>query len=73
MTLEELDRAMMDCYRGFYMHKYAEMKTEEKDEFKKTYMITSMKLMMSNSFIKKKMGSLGEMPEEVKKIIEAAP
>ena len=73
MTLEELDKAMMDCYRAFYMHKYAEMKIEEKDEFKKKYMITSMKLMMSNSFIKKKMGSLGEMPEEVKKIIEDAP
>ncbi len=73
MTLEELDRAMMDCYRTFYMHKYAEMKIEEKDEFKKKYMLTSIKLMMSNSFIKKKMGSLGEMPEEVKKIIEEAP
>jgi anaerobic magnesium-protoporphyrin IX monomethyl ester cyclase len=73
MTLEEFDRAMIDCYRGFYMHKYAEMKFEEKDEFKKNYMIKSMKLMMTNSFIKKKMGSLGEMPEEVKKIIESAP
>ncbi len=73
MTLEELDKAIVDCYRGFYMHKYAEMKFEEKDEFKKEYMMTSMKLMMSNSFIKKKIGALGEMPEEVKKIIESTP
>jgi anaerobic magnesium-protoporphyrin IX monomethyl ester cyclase len=73
MTLEELDRAIVDCYRGFYMHKYAEMKYEEKDEFKKEYMMTSMKLMMSNSFIKKKIGDIGEMPEEVKKIIESTP
>ncbi len=71
MTLEELDRAIVDCYRGFYMHKYAEMQFEEKDEFKKNYMMTSMKLMMSNSFIKKKIGDIGEMPEEVKKIIES--
>jgi anaerobic magnesium-protoporphyrin IX monomethyl ester cyclase len=72
MTLKELDKAMMDCYRAFYMHKYAEMNLEEKDEFKKKYMMTSMKLMMSNSFIKEKMGNLGgEMPEEVKKIIES--
>jgi anaerobic magnesium-protoporphyrin IX monomethyl ester cyclase len=71
MTLKELDKAMMDCYRAFYMHKHAEMVIEEKDEFKKKYMMTSMKLMMSNSFIKEKMGSLGgEMPEEMKKIIE---
>jgi hypothetical protein len=54
------------------MHKHAEMVIEEKDEFKKKYMMTSMKLMMSNSFIKEKMGSLGGgMPEEVKKIIES--
>jgi ligand-binding SRPBCC domain-containing protein len=44
---------------------------DEKDEFKKNYLITSMKLMMTTSFIKKKMGSLtyGEneqMPPEMK-------
>lgn len=72
MTLKELDKAMMDCYRAFYMNKHAEMVMEEKDEFKKKYMMTSMKLMMSNSFIKEKMGSLGgEMPEEMKKIMES--
>ncbi|GAB4541472.1 MAG: hypothetical protein Fur0020_10880 [Thermodesulfovibrionia bacterium] len=68
MTIEELNRAIVDCYRVFYMHKYAEMQFE-KDEFKKNYMMTSMRLMMSNSFIKKKIGDIGEMPEEVRKII----
>ncbi len=72
MTLEELDRAIIDCYRGFYMLKFAEM-MEEKDEFKKQYMMTSMKLMMSNSFIKKKIGIIGTMPEEVRQIIEGSP
>ena len=71
MTLEELDRAIVDCYRAFYMNRYAEMTLMERDEFKKKYMMTAMKLMMSNSFIKKKIGALGEMPEEVKKIIES--
>jgi len=72
MTLEELDRAIVDCYRAFYMGKYAEM-MEEKDEFKKKYMMTSMKLMMSNSFIRKKLGDMvGEMPEEVRRIIQSA-
>ena len=71
MTIDELDRAIVECYRGFYMLKYAEM-MEEKDEFKKRYMITSMKLMMSNSFIKKKIGNLGTMPDEVRQIIEGA-
>ncbi|RMG70498.1 MAG: radical SAM protein [Nitrospirae bacterium] len=72
MTLEDIDRAIVDCYRAFYMNKYAQM-LEEKDEFKKNYMITAMKLMMANSFIKKKLGNLGgQMPEEVKRIINAA-
>jgi anaerobic magnesium-protoporphyrin IX monomethyl ester cyclase len=71
MTLEQLDKAIVDCYRAFYMHRYAEMMLAEKDEFKKHYMLTAMKLMMSNSFIKKKIGmSAGQMPEEVRKIIE---
>ncbi len=69
MTLEELDKAIVDCYRAFYMNRYAEMTLLERDEFKKHYMMTAMKLMMSNSFIKKKIGAIGEMPPEVKKII----
>jgi anaerobic magnesium-protoporphyrin IX monomethyl ester cyclase len=70
MTLEELDKAIVDCYRKFYMYRFKDMTTQESDEFKKNYMLTSMKLMMSNSFIKKKIGALGEMPEEVKRIIQ---
>jgi anaerobic magnesium-protoporphyrin IX monomethyl ester cyclase len=70
MTLEDVDRAIIECYRRFYMGKYMEMLTE-KDQFKRDYMITSMRLMMSNSFIKKKIGGLKEMPEEVRRIIEA--
>ena len=72
MTLEEVDKAIVDCYRAFYMNRYAEMTLLERDEFKKKYMVTAMKLMMSNSFIKKKIGAtMGEMPAEVKKILES--
>jgi len=71
MSVEEIDKAIIDCYRSYYMNKFAEMTLQETDIFKKKYMVTSMKLMMSNSFIQKKIGAVGEMPEEVKKIIEA--
>jgi anaerobic magnesium-protoporphyrin IX monomethyl ester cyclase len=71
MTLEELDSAMMECYRGFYMLKFNDMR-EEKDQFKKQYLITSMKLMMNNSFIKKKMGEPREMPEEIRQFLANA-
>ena len=71
MTLEQLDKAIVDCYRAFYMNRYAEMMLAEKDDFKKKYMLTSMKLMMSNSFIKKKIGmTVGQMPDEVRKMIQ---
>ncbi len=71
MTLEDVDRAIVECYRDFYMGKFLEM-IEEKDEYKKNYLMRAMKLMMSNSFVKKKMGLLGEMPEEIKAILESA-
>ncbi len=57
MTLVEIDKAIVECYKTFYMNKFKEMQ-KETDEFKKNYMITSMKLIMSTSFIKKKMGNL---------------
>jgi len=71
MTLEDVDRAIVECYRDFYMGKFIEM-LEEKNEYKKNYLMRAMKLMMSNSFVKKKMGLLGEMPEEIKAILESA-
>jgi len=71
MTLKDIDRAIVDCYRAFYMNKYAEIKVEEKDEFKKNYMLTSMRLIMGSSFIKEKMGKIGSMPEEIRQIIES--
>jgi anaerobic magnesium-protoporphyrin IX monomethyl ester cyclase len=57
MTREDVDRAIINGYREFYMNKFIEM--------------NAMKRMMSNSFIKKKLGMLGEMPEEIRAIIES--
>jgi anaerobic magnesium-protoporphyrin IX monomethyl ester cyclase len=72
MTLEEMDAAIFNCYREFYMSKMHEM-LQTTDEFKKDYLLKAMRLMMSNSFIKKKMGMQGdEMPDEIKEIIATA-
>ncbi|MDP2167775.1 MAG: cobalamin-dependent protein [Thermodesulfovibrionales bacterium] len=71
MTLEDVDLAIVNCYRDFYMNKFLET-LETDDEFKKAYMMKAMKLMMSNSFIKKKLGMLGEMPEEIKNILSSS-
>lgn len=64
MTLEDIDRAIVDCYRQFYMGKLHEI-MQTTDEFKKNYLLVSMKLMMTSSFLVNKIGDLGKMPEEI--------
>ncbi len=68
MSLEEIDQAIVTGYKEFYMGKFGELKNL-KDDFKKRYILTAMKLIMSNSFIRKKLGNLG-MPPEVKALIK---
>jgi ligand-binding SRPBCC domain-containing protein len=41
-----------------------------KDEFKRRYLIRSMKLIMNSSFIVDKLGSLGEMPPQVQALLD---
>lgn len=70
MTLEDIDIQIINGYRDFYMNKFKQME-ESDDEFRKVYLMRAMKRMMSDSFIKKKLGMLAEMPEEMRKIMEA--
>jgi len=62
--LEDIDMAIVDCYRQFYMGKLHEI-LQTSDEFKKNYLLVSMKLMMTSSFLVNKIGDLGKMPEEI--------
>ncbi len=64
MSLEEVDRAIVDCYRRFYMGKLREVLRME-DPFKRRYLLYSMKLMMRSSFLVNKIGNLGRVPQEV--------
>lgn len=68
MTLQEVDQAIVHCYRQFYKGKMREL-LRMKDPFKRDYMFASMQLMMNNSFLIKKLGSLGKIPEKVKKYL----
>lgn len=71
MTLKEIDEAIVECYRRFYMGKLYQIKGM-KDEFRKGYLLAAMKRVMENSFLVNKIGSISdEMPEDVKKAIEA--
>lgn len=68
MTLEDIDKAIVDCYRQFYMDKLHDI-MQTQDEFKKNYLLVAMKLMMTNSFLLNKLGDLGKMPEEIVKLM----
>lgn len=68
MTLEDIDRAIVDCYRSFYMDKLKEL-NKISDRFKKEYMLVSMRLMMTSSFLVNKLGDLGPMPKEIERSI----
>jgi anaerobic magnesium-protoporphyrin IX monomethyl ester cyclase len=68
MTLEGIDRAIVDCYRSFYMDKLKEL-NKISDRFKKEYMLVSMRLMMTSSFLVNKLGDLGPMPKEIERSI----
>ncbi|MEE8577887.1 MAG: magnesium-protoporphyrin IX monomethyl ester oxidative cyclase, partial [candidate division Zixibacteria bacterium] len=61
MTLRQIDLAIINCYRKFYMPK---MKVfyDDTDSFKKDYLIRSMKLIMKSSFLIKKFARLGVNP-----------
>jgi anaerobic magnesium-protoporphyrin IX monomethyl ester cyclase len=69
MSLRQIDRAIINCYRDFYM---AKMTSFHKfpDAFRRDYMLASMKLIMKSSFIVEKLGRLC-MPAAMSKIIAA--
>ncbi len=69
MTLKEIDRAIVDCYRRFYMGKLKELR-RMKDSFKRKYILTSLRLITKSSFLKNKMGSLGRVPKEVERLLK---
>lgn len=68
MTLEEVDRAILDCYREYYMGKITEMATM-RDSFRRDYMLRSMKHIMTSSFITSRLGVLGKLPAAVEKAL----
>lgn len=69
MTVQEIDRSIISCYQQFYMGKMTEIMSMD-DKFKKDYLIRSMKLMMSSSFIKDKIGGLGVIPPQVMTLLK---
>ena len=57
LTLLDLDRAIIDCYRKFYTAKMGRMQNYP-DAFRRKYMLSSMRLIMKSSFLVEKLGRM---------------
>jgi len=62
MSMLQMEVALAECYRKFYMGKIIEVMTM-KDDFKRRYMMRATKLFMGSPFILKKLslGVLGKL------------
>jgi anaerobic magnesium-protoporphyrin IX monomethyl ester cyclase len=69
MTLQEIDDSIVSCYRKFYMGKLNEI-VSLKDQFKKRYLLNSMRVMMNSSFLTEKMKGLGKLPDRIRKVLK---
>lgn len=70
MSLLQVDVAIVDCYRKFYMKKLTEV-LAMKDPFKRDYLMRAMRLIMNSSFIIKKLGrgTLGKVPAKIEELM----
>lgn len=64
MTTAQLQQAVVDCYRRFYMEKLGAF-DRLADQFKRAYMLSALQAMVKNSFLAQHLTGLGAMPEEL--------
>lgn len=62
LTLDEVNRTILDCYRRYYMRK-APQYYAERDSFRRDYLKRSMHLIMKNSFLSKLIARTGRADE----------
>jgi anaerobic magnesium-protoporphyrin IX monomethyl ester cyclase len=69
MSMLQIEVAIVDCYRKFYMGKIIEVMTM-KDDFKRGCLMRFTKLFMGSSFVFKKLGVgiLGKIPAKVEEM-----
>ncbi|MCL5292112.1 MAG: B12-binding domain-containing radical SAM protein [Actinobacteria bacterium] len=68
MRVEELSDALLRCFRDFYIGKFARL--DDLSPFKREYMLKVAKLLAEHSYLKEQMKGMGEMPAEVKALLE---
>jgi anaerobic magnesium-protoporphyrin IX monomethyl ester cyclase len=69
MSLDDVDNAIVDCYRSFYTSKAVSVFSDKNAE-RRDYMLRAMKLIMGSSFVRKKMASGKGMPPEIRTLLQ---
>jgi anaerobic magnesium-protoporphyrin IX monomethyl ester cyclase len=69
MSLDDVDNAIVDCYRSFYTSKAVSVFTDRNSE-RREYMLRAMKLIMASSFVRKKMAKGKGMPPEIRSLLK---
>ncbi len=69
MSLDDVDNAIIDCYRSFYTAKAVSVFTDQNIE-RRNYMLRAMKLIMGSSFVRKKMAAGKGMPPEIRELLK---
>jgi anaerobic magnesium-protoporphyrin IX monomethyl ester cyclase len=69
MSMLQMDVALADCYRKFYMGKILDVMTM-KNDFKRGYLLRATKLFMSSAFVIRKLGVglLGKIPAKMEEM-----
>ena len=70
MTLDELMKEVLNCYKEYYMRKLPQWLAIKGNDLKKSTLLRGMKAIVENSFLKDHMKGLGEMPEHVRNMVD---
>ena len=70
MTCDELFAEVLKCYQEYYFYKLGQW-ARLKNGSKKEYVLKSMRVILTNSFITTHIPKLGKMPVKVKKLLKA--
>ena len=68
MTRDEVFQQVLRCYKKYYLRKLPQWDALE-DEFKKNLLFKGLRAMVQNSFLRRHMSAMGNMPAAVEQIL----
>jgi anaerobic magnesium-protoporphyrin IX monomethyl ester cyclase len=70
MSRDDLLKAVLNCYKEYYMAKVPKWATMKGNDLKRSCLIKGMKAIVENSFLKDHMKGLGAMPKSVLTLVQ---